>query len=161
MNVLLVCTGNTCRSPIASEMLKDMADEVPLLKNKIHTKSAGTFAAEDMPATKEAIEVMQSKGLDIKKHKSVQFDQALADWADLILTMEAKHIEHIEAMAPSAEEKSHTLLGYSHEVDGYPGDGRFDIFDPYGEPYEEYVVCASIIEQGLKRIINRLCGLYK
>jgi len=158
MNVLLVCTGNTCRSPIASEMLKEMADEVPLLKNNIKVKSAGTFAAEDIPATEKAISVMQSRGYDIKRHKSAQFDVEKAEWADLILTMEAKHIEHIEAMVPEAEDKSHTFLGYADGVDGYPGDGRYDIADPYGEPYEEYVEVADIIEQGLKRIINRLSG---
>ena len=155
MNVLLVCTGNTCRSPIASEMLKEMADEVPLLKNNVKVKSAGTFAAIDIPATDEAINVMRSYGYDIRRHKSAQFDVQLAQWADLILTMEAKHIEHIEAMVPSAEEKTHTLLGYADGVDGYPGDGRFDIKDPFGEPYEEYIEASDIIQHGLRRIISR------
>jgi protein-tyrosine-phosphatase len=153
MNVLLVCTGNTCRSPMAAEMLKEMADDVPLKRN-VKVKSAGTFAAEDMPATGKAITVMSEKGYDIKHHKSAQFNQHLADWADIILTMEAKHIENIEAMVPEAEAKCHTLLGFVEGVAGYPGDGRFDIIDPFDEPIEEYIVCADILELAVKKLIN-------
>jgi len=133
--------------------MKNMDDD-PL--GSIKVNSAGTFAAEDMPATTEAIKAMEVRGLDIKKHRSKQFDAELAEWADLILAMEAKHIEQIEAMAPDAEEKTHTLLGFAEHVDGYPGDGRYDIADPYGEAYEEYEFCAEQLAQGIKKVVERL-----
>jgi len=156
MNILFVCTGNTCRSPMASEMLKSMEDEVPLLKGELKIKSVGTFAAEDISATPEAVEVMDKMGLDIRKHRSAQFCEELADWADVILTMEAKHIEQIEAMVPKAEGYTHTLLGFGDNKDGFPGDVRYDIPDPYGEPYEEYEECAEMIKAGLAKVVVRL-----
>jgi len=156
MNILFVCTGNTCRSPMATEILKGMDDDVPLSKLKVD--SCGTFAPEDIPATQEAIDVMDDMGLDIRRHRSKQFNIELAEWADIILTMEAKHIEQIEAMAPMAEGYTHTLLGYAEHVDGYPGDSRFDISDPYGEPYEEYRECAEALADGIKRVVERIKG---
>ncbi len=160
MNILFVCTGNTCRSPMASEILKNMEDDVPLLRGNIKVDSCGTFAAEDMPAAKEAIEVMDAMGMDIKKHRSKQFTVEHAEWADIILTMEAKHIEQIEAMAPIAEGYTHTLLGYADGVDGYPGDASFDIPDPFGEPYEEYVESAEILLGGIKKAVTRLTDAF-
>ncbi len=129
-------------------------DDDPL--GSIKVKSAGTFAAEDMPATPEAIEVMDKRGMDIKRHRSQQFDADLADWADIILTMEAKHIEQIEAMVPEAEGKTHALLAYGEHVDGYPGDGRYDIPDPFGEPYETYETCADALDAGIAKAVERM-----
>jgi len=153
MNILFVCTGNTCRSPMAAEMMKNLDDD-PL--GSIKVKSAGTFAAEDMPATPEATHVMEQRGMDIRKHRSKQFDVDLAEWADVILTMEAKHIEQIEAMVPTAEGKAHTLLAFGEHVDGFPGDGRYDISDPFGEPYEVYQACADMLEAGIAKAVARL-----
>ncbi len=134
-------------------MMKNLDDD-PL--GSIKVKSAGTFAAEDMPATPEAIDVMEARGMDIRRHRSQQFDADLADWADLILTMEAKHIEQIEAMAPDAEGKTHTLLAYGEDMDGYPGDDRYDIPDPFGESYETYEACADAMEAGIAKAVQRL-----
>ena len=134
-------------------MMKNLDDD-PL--GSIKVKSAGTFAAEDMPATPEAIDVMEARGMDIRRHRSQQFDADLADWSDLILTMEAKHIEQIEAMAPDAEGKTHTLLAYGEDMDGYPGDDRYDIPDPFGESYETYEACADAMEAGIAKAVQRL-----
>lgn len=136
-------------------MMKNLDDD-PL--GSIKVKSAGTFAPENMPATPEATEVMEKRGMDIKRHRSQQFDADLAEWADLILTMEAKHIEQIEAMVPDAEGKAHTLLAYGEYVDGYPGDGRYDIADPYGEPYEVYEACANALEAGIAKAVLRMAS---
>ena len=71
-------------------------------------------------------------GLPLKKHKAKQIDKELADWADLILTMEAAQVEQIEAMFPEAEPKTHTLKGYAAGGTGLSGPG-YDVSDPYGE----------------------------
>jgi protein-tyrosine-phosphatase len=138
---------------MAAEMMKNLDDD-PL--GSIKVKSAGTFAAEDMPATPEAAQVMEKRGMDLKRHRSQQFDADLANWADVILTMEAKHIEQIEAMVPAAEGKAHTLLAFGEHVDGFPGDIRYDIPDPFGEPYEVYEACANMLDAGIAKAVMRL-----
>jgi protein-tyrosine-phosphatase len=95
-------------------------------------------------------------GLDIEKHRAQQFDRELAQWADIILAMEARHIEEMVAMAPDQEDKMHTLLGYAAGVDGYPGETGYDIMDPYREPVDEYRLARDQIKQAVSRALHRL-----
>jgi protein-tyrosine-phosphatase len=153
MNVLFVCTGNTCRSAMAEELAEDIGDRSSM---DFKFKSAGTFACEGDPATSEAIEVMQEIELDIEKHKSSQFDKELAEWADIIFAMEAKHIEEMEAMAPDEEHKMHTLLGYAEGKYGYPGQDGYDIIDPYRDPIEDYRATRDQIKAAIEKVIAKL-----
>jgi len=155
MNVLFVCTGNTCRSPMAEEFADDAGDRSSSLR-KFTFKSAGTFAVVDAPASHEAIEVMEELGLDIDKHKAQQFSGELAEWADVILAMEKGHIEEMEAMAPEQEDKMHTLLGFAAGVDGYPGESGYDIVDPYREPIEDYREARDQIKTAVDKALARL-----
>lgn len=154
MNVLFVCTGNTCRSPMAEELAEDAADRSRY--NDFTFKSAGTFACEGEPATPEAIEAMEEVGLHIDRHRARQFDKELAEWADVILAMEANHIEAMEAMAPDEDSKMHTLLGFAAGVDGYPGDNGYDIADPYQEDIEEYRAARDQISEAVEKALERL-----
>jgi len=155
MNVLFVCTGNTCRSPMAEELADDAAGRSTHLKD-MSFQSAGTFACEGTPASSEAVEVMAEVGLDIEKHDAQQFDRELAQWADIILAMEARHIEEMVAMAPDQEDKMHTLLGYAAGVDGYPGESGYDIMDPYRQPVDEYRLARDQIKQAVARAFDRM-----
>ena len=155
-NILLVCTGNTCRSAMAEALFEDAVDRSSKLAGKIKLDSAGTFACEGQEATAKACQVMEEIGLDLDKHKAKQINAELVEWADLILAMEASHIEHMEAMFPKAEDKMHTIIGYAEGVPGFPGDGRYDIEDPYGEDVEEYRSCAHQLRAYIEKIIKRL-----
>ncbi|MGE5494092.1 MAG: low molecular weight protein arginine phosphatase [Burkholderiales bacterium] len=155
MNVLFVCTGNTCRSPMAEEVADDAAGRSTQY-NDITFDSAGTFACEGEPATEEAIEVMRELGLDLEKHKAQQFTKELAEWADIILAMEARHIEEMEAMAPDEEHKMHTLLGYAQGVDGYPGESGYDIMDPYKEGIDVYRKARDQISEAIDKALLRI-----
>jgi len=153
MNVLFVCTGNTCRSAMAEEMAEDIGDASTM---SFKFKSAGTFACAGDPATDEAIEVMDEIELDIEKHKSTQFDKELAQWADIIFAMEAKHIEEMEAMAPEEEAKMHTLLGYATGKEGYPGEEGYDIIDPFKDPIEDYRETRDQLREAIGIVIKKL-----
>ena len=156
MNALFVCTGNTCRSPMAEELADDAADRSRT--NDFTFKSAGTFACEGEPATPEAIEAMEELGFNIERHRAQQFDKELAEWADVILAMEANHIEAMEAMAPDEESKMHTLLGFAAGVDGYPGETGYDIKDPYNEDIEEYRSARDQISEAVEKALERLAN---
>jgi protein-tyrosine phosphatase len=141
---------------MAEALFDDAVDRSSRLKGEVRSQSAGTFAAIGAEATEEAVDAMEEMELDIRRHRSQQFNTELADWADLILTMESRHIEELEAMAPKAEDKIHTLLGWVDGVKGFVGDESYDITDPYKEPIEEYRKCALQIKEAVDKLIKIL-----
>lgn len=161
MNILFVCSGNTCRSPMAEALFDDAVDRSSRLKGEAKSQSAGTFAAEGAEATREAIEVMEEMDLNIHRHRSQQFNPELAEWADLVLAMESRHIEELEAMAPKETDKFHTLLGFIENVNGFAGDEKYDITDPYKEPVEEYKKCALQIKEAIEKLVKKLEETWK
>ena len=90
MNILLVCTGNTCRSVMAEALIDDAVDRSRKLGAHIKTDSAGTFAAEDLEATDFAVKVLEEMNVDVGRHRSKQIDEELVEWADMILTVPRK-----------------------------------------------------------------------
>ncbi|MGI6152371.1 MAG: low molecular weight protein arginine phosphatase [Christensenellaceae bacterium] len=154
MNVLLVCTGNTCRSPMAETLLDDAVDRSSL-HGKVKIKSAGTFAATDAGATEEAQQVMEEMGLSLGRHKTRPFTKELAEWADVILAMGKEQIEHMEAIAPDMADKMHTLLGYGMYIDGEPAANSLEVTDPYGGDIEDYRDCAEQIKEAVDSVVSR------
>ncbi len=153
MNILLVCTGNTCRGALAEPLFEDEVDRSS--KPGVKFDTAGTFALQDSEPTDFAVKVMKKHGYNIERHRAKQVDEELIEWADLILTMESMHIDHIEAMFPSAEGKMYTLMEYA-----YPGEEleSRDIPDPYDEDMDEYEECVAILKDITKKIVRRLEG---
>ena len=85
MNILFLCTGNTCRSPMAEVLLKAKLKE-KLAKNCV-VKSCGMMASIGQPANPFAIEVAKENGYDLSKFRSSQFDSEYLEWADVIVCM--------------------------------------------------------------------------
>lgn len=155
-NILLVCTGNTCRSIMAEELMDDAIGRSSALRGRINVDSAGTFACEGQEPTEKAEIALEQMGIEMGKHKAKQVSEELVDWADLILVMEAAHVEQMEAMFPGDGGKVSTLLGYANGVYGFPGDLGYDVADPYGEPLEEYVECAVQLKCIIDKIVEKL-----
>lgn len=130
-SILVVCTGNICRSPIGERFLRR---ELP---NK-RIDSAGTGALIDHEADASAIRVAEKHDLSLRGHKAQQFTAALGRQYDLILVMERSHLEQIGRIAPEARGK--TML-FAHWL------GQKDIPDPYKKSEEAFSSVYQLIEQ--------------
>lgn len=109
MNILFVCTGNTCRSPMAEHLLRRKC-------KTIHAKSAGIFASSGQRANDYAQEAMNEIGIDMD-HCSQPVTNRLLDWADLVLTMTIQHKQSLIMQFPQYQEKYYTLKEYIKDDD--------------------------------------------
>jgi protein-tyrosine phosphatase len=154
--VLVVCTGNTCRSPMAellmrqslAKCLKCSVEE--LERNGVTVISAGIAAAPGCPPTSEAVQVMREHGLDLSRHEAQPLTEKLVRDADVILAMTHSHMQSIVERWPSAAERTHLLL-----------PERGDLADPIGQPVGAYRQCAAQIAEAVKHhagvIQGQLC----
>lgn len=139
-DILFVCTGNTCRSPMAEGIAK------ALDKNGRRIWSRGVNVAYESGANEKAIKAMASKDIDISAHKSKQFDPAEVTKNTIILTMTAGHKAYLTALYPQVSSQVFTLLEYVGETG--------DIDDPYGQSDQVYMACASQLESVIKEVIK-------
>ena len=95
-NVLFVCTGNTCRSPMAAALARDELARRGW--RHVQIASAGAAAEPGQPASPPALAVMERSGLDLAGHASQLLTPELVDWADLILAMSLSHLAVVEEL---------------------------------------------------------------
>lgn len=110
-NVLFVCSGNSCRSPMAEGIFRTMVDE-----KYCSVKSAGTLYMDGMPASEYAQDVVSEYGGSIATHHSQPITPVLVGWADLILVMEYKHYTSVIEIVPQAAVKTFLLKEYKRKT---------------------------------------------
>jgi protein arginine phosphatase len=142
--VLFVCTGNTCRSPMAEAILTHMSKQKQF---SLEVRSAGIYAEPGDNISPQAKEVLASEGIDTE-HRAQRLDHDLLEWADVILTMTQQHKNAILLESPMSDEKVYTLTEYI-------SDDSFDIMDPYGSSVEVYRRCAEEIYKQLEDLMNK------
>ncbi|MFC1500153.1 L-threonylcarbamoyladenylate synthase [Candidatus Zixiibacteriota bacterium] len=135
--VLVVCTGNTCRSPMAEGVLKTMLRSRGL-SEEFDVESAGVAAVNWGKATEETQAAAWEKGIDVSSHRPRQITQQMTQEADIILVMNERHRSRIAVIDPLARERTHILRKLSAELKGRSVIGRREIEDPYGGPPASY-----------------------
>ena len=130
MNILFVCTGNTCRSPMAEGILKSLNKDIDVC-------SRGLYVPDATAPSYGSINAMEKMDIDISSHRSKQLTYADCDDADLIITMTDSHKKTILQACESCSEKTFTLAEFAGE--------EGDISDPFGRDDNAYYECAKRI----------------
>ncbi|MED1740589.1 low molecular weight protein arginine phosphatase [Bacillus swezeyi] len=145
MNILFVCTGNTCRSPMAEVLFKSAASRKKL---DVSVKSAGLFAPENGKASLYAVEALFEKNIALN-HSSAKLSKEKVEWADLVLTMTEQHKYLAEQEYSESKDKIYTLKEY---VKGENGD----ISDPFGGSLSDYQKTRDELGHLLEELAKRL-----
>lgn len=146
--IMFVCTGNTCRSPMASALAKKMLSDRlgcrpdELEKFGLEVLSAGVFTDGGASVTAKAVEAAAELGGDVKKHRSKKLTNGLIDSVDLIFCMGRNHLDAVVRQSPAAAGKTFLL------------DEAGDIEDPIGGDSQTYLRTAGRIERSLKKRIK-------
>jgi len=173
LNVLFVCTGNVCRSPMAEGFLRHQAIRRGL---DIDARSTGTHAWSGRAATIDGRRVMAELGVPIDNHRTLELDQDLMDWADLVICMATEHLREVRRHFSSASDKTFTLKGFLEILPSLPrcddteawlraaasrrrvadAVASPDVDDPFGERTAAYRRVATEIEGLIERFAEGL-----
>jgi len=161
MNILFVCTGNTCRSAMAEAMLKKMLVEKNL--PNLQVKSCGVGASAQFLVPEIVKKLMLEENIDISKHKAQALAQEAVEDTDLILVMENRHREEIIKKFPQAKDKIFLLKEYVEkgqiQEEAKSEEQRakdLGIYDPIGQSPEVYRFCKEEIKKCLEKLLTRI-----
>jgi protein-tyrosine phosphatase len=138
-NILVVCEGNICRSPMAEGLL---AASLP----GAHVGSAGLGALSGMPADETAIRLMRARGIDISAHRAVQLTRDACKRAELVLVMTTEQRKRIEESYPFA-------CGRVYRVGEFK---KRDVPDPYRQPEHVFQDVLQMIDDGVREWLLRI-----
>jgi protein-tyrosine-phosphatase len=151
-NIIVVCTGNACRSPMAEGFLKKYLSD----SSRHIISSAGISAMDGFTPTPAAVQVMQEHLIDISCFRSTNFSRRLAESSDIILVMAKYHRDFIVENMPDMQDKTFLYKEFA-DIEEEPQD----IQDPIGQPVEVYRAVCNEIKAASKKIAEKILRGYK
>ena len=142
--ILFVCSGNTCRSPLAEGIAKKLFPN-----GFADVSSAGSSALDGLPASSLSIEVAKKNAIDLSEHKARLLSRGLVNDADLIVTMGENHRATVGIIEPEALAYTCLLTDFCDDVDG-------DVPDPIGMGPAVYEETYALIEKCIRAMSEKL-----
>jgi len=153
--IVFVCTGNTCRSPMAEHLLKHALKNEGEPLSEIRVLSAGIAAGAGYPPSRNSEEAMSKVGIDISDHATQQASPELLDEADLVIGMTHSHIFPIqEALGESTAGKLRLMRSF------IPETNDLEIPDPFGMNLSAYENARDSMVEAIPGILDYLRNLY-
>jgi protein-tyrosine-phosphatase len=149
MHVLFVCTGNTCRSPMAEALLKEALAARGF--DQVTVSSAGTGAWDGAPASEGSYLVGLEHGLDLSNHRARLLTRDIVKSADLILVMSGHHLARVAELG--GEDKVHLLSEYAGR-----DPARGEVSDPYGADLDSYRTTYDELQELINGVVSRVAG---
>jgi len=146
VRLLYVCTGNTCRSPMAEVITRARAARREA--RGIRVRSAGTMAFDGSPASAGARTAVAERGLDLDRHAARLLGEEELEWADLVLVMSPSHLAAVEALSRGR--------CYAEVITEFAGDASGGVADPFGGSDEHYRDTCAQLGRLVEAVLDRL-----
>lgn len=146
--ILVVCTGNTCRSPLGEGLLRFMLEKAGI--EGVTVVSAGTSAAVGCPASEQAVQAAKELGVDISNHRSLPLSGEMLDKSNLILVMSESHRDWIHSVSQSARGRVFLAAGFRDS------SSPVEIPDPIGCTVGVFLECAEVMQKSFRGLIAQL-----
>ena len=151
MNILFVCTGNTCRSAMAEAAARRLIQEQPEQYGAFQVASAGVMCAGPSPASPQAVVVAQKNGCDLSQFTAKQITEPLMQEADYIFVMTRSHKMMLDAAMPQYSDKVFLLNAYAAGDPTAP-----EIPDPFGGSEEDYAQCFAVLQESIQAVFAKI-----